>query len=124
MNSLIEEAKFRSRRGLNELDLVLEPFAKIKLESLEHGELESYLELMSWEDNDLADVILYGKSCENLDLQKLITKIIDFFSEPLISAKCSDPSSKFSYILILYFWFLTLISDVFFNLTNFSFFKR
>ena len=43
--------------------------------------LESYLELMSWEDNDLADVILYGKSCENLDLQKLITKIIDFFSE-------------------------------------------
>ena len=81
MNSLIEEAKFRSRRGLNELDLVLEPFAKIKLESLEHGELESYLELMSWEDNDLADVILYGKRCENLDLQKLITKIIDFFSE-------------------------------------------
>ncbi len=81
MNSLIEEAKFRSRRGLNELDLVLEPFAKIKLDSLKQIELESYLELMSWEDNDLADVILYGKTCENTDLQKLITKIIDFFSE-------------------------------------------
>ena len=60
MNSLIEEAKFRSRRGLNELDLVLEPFSKIKLDSLKQIELESYLELMSWEDNDLADVILYG----------------------------------------------------------------
>jgi len=81
MNSLIEEAKFRSRRGLNELDLVLEPFAKIKLDSLEQTELESYLELMSWEDNDLADVILYGRTCENMDLQKLIKKIIDFFSE-------------------------------------------
>ena len=81
MNNLIEEAKFRSRRGLNELDLVLEPFAKIELESLEQAELESYLELMSWEDNDLADVILYGKSCENLDLQRLISKIINFFSE-------------------------------------------
>ena len=81
MNSLIEEAKFRSRRGLNDLDLVLEPFAKIKLESLEHGELESYLELMSWEDNDLADAILYGKACEDKELQNVITKIIDFFSE-------------------------------------------
>tara|TARA_B100000989_G_scaffold117220_1_gene86241 strand:+ start:329 stop:577 length:249 start_codon:yes stop_codon:yes gene_type:complete len=81
MNSILEEAKFRSRRGLNELDLVLEPFAKIELESLEQAELESYLELMSWEDNDLADVILYGKSCENLDLQRLISKIINFFSE-------------------------------------------
>ena len=81
MNSILEEAKFRSRRGLNELDLVLEPFAKIELQSLEQAELESYLELMSWEDNDLADVILYGKSCENLDLQRLISKIINFFSE-------------------------------------------
>ena len=51
------------------------------MDSLEQIELESYLELMSWEDNDLADVILYGKTCENTDLQKLITKIIDFFSE-------------------------------------------
>ena len=81
MNSLIEEAKFRSRRGLNELDLVLEPFAKIKLESLEHGELESYLELMSWEDNDLADVILYGKRCEGEKLQSIVLKIINFFDE-------------------------------------------
>ena len=81
MNSILEEAKFRSRRGLNELDLVLEPFAKIELDSLEQAELESYLELMSWEDNDLADVILYGKNCENSELQRLISKIINFFSE-------------------------------------------
>ena len=81
MNDLIEEAKFRSRRGLNELDLVLEPFSKNNLNNLNPRELESYLEILSWEDNDLADVILYGKVCKDKELQNVITKIIDFFSE-------------------------------------------
>ena len=57
MRRSIEEAKFRSRRGLNELDLVLEPFSKQALNNLSEDELDLYLELMSWEDNDLADVI-------------------------------------------------------------------
>ena len=61
MNDLIEEAKFRSRRGLNELDLVLEPFSKNNLHKLNSKELESYLEILSWEDNDLADAILMAK---------------------------------------------------------------
>ena len=81
MNDLIEEARFRSRRGLNELDLVLEPFSKNNLHKLNLKELESYLEILSWEDNDLADAILYGKAGEDKDLQNVITKIIDFFSE-------------------------------------------
>ena len=81
MKDLIEEARFRSRRGLNELDLVLEPFSKNNLLKLNSKELESYLEILSWEDNDLADAILYGKACEDKELQNVITKIIDFFSE-------------------------------------------
>ena len=48
MNDLIEEARFRSRRGLNELDLVLEPFSKNNLHKLKPKELESYLEILSW----------------------------------------------------------------------------
>ena len=67
MNDLIEEARFRSRRGLNELDLVLEPFSKNNLHKLNLKELESYLEILSWEDNDFADAILYGKACEDKD---------------------------------------------------------
>ena len=81
MRRSIEEAKFRSRRGLNELDLVLEPFSKQELNNLSEDELALYLELMSWEDNDLADVILYGKRCESEKLQSITLKIINFFDE-------------------------------------------
>ena len=81
MRRSIEEAKFRSRRGLNELDLGLEPFSKQALNNLSEDELDLYLELMSWEDNDLADVILYGKRCEGEKLQSIVLKIINFFDE-------------------------------------------
>ena len=81
MRRSIEEAKFRSRRGLNELDLLLAPFSKQALNNLSEDELDLYLELMSWEDNDLADVILYGKRCEGEKLQSIVLKIINFFDE-------------------------------------------
>ena len=40
---------------------------------------------------------------------------------PLIRAKCSDPSNKFSNILILNLLFLTIMLDVFFSFINFSY---
>ena len=40
---------------------------------------------------------------------------------PLIKAKCSDPSNKFSYILIKYLLPLTSMFDFFLSLINFSF---
>ena len=60
---------------------MLEPFSKQALDNLSEDELALYLELMSWEDNDLADVILYGKRCEGEKLQSIVLKIINFFDE-------------------------------------------
>jgi succinate dehydrogenase flavin-adding protein (antitoxin of CptAB toxin-antitoxin module) len=46
------------RRGLLELDLVLERFVARHLETLNAGQTEVFKELLAYEDNDLLDMIM------------------------------------------------------------------
>ena len=78
---LVDKAKFKSRRGLNELDQILVPFVTKKFQQLEELEKILFLELLEFEDIDLADLILYKKIKSSDRFKKIITKIIEFSSE-------------------------------------------
>ena len=78
---LLDKAKFKSRRGLNELDQILVPFVTKKFQQLEELEKILFLELLEFEDVDLADLILYKKIKPSEKFKKIILKIIKFSSE-------------------------------------------
>ena len=78
---LLEKAKFKSRRGLNELDQILVPFVNREFENLQDLEKLNFIELLEFEDVDLADLILYGKAKATEKYEEIILKIIKFSSE-------------------------------------------
>ena len=78
---LLDKAKFKSRRGLNELDQILVPFVNEKFQQLDETDKILFLELLESEDVDLADLILYKKIKSSEKFKKIITKIIEFSSE-------------------------------------------
>ena len=78
---LLDKAKFKSRRGLNELDQILVPFVTEKFQQLDQIDKILFLELLEFEDVDLADLILYRKIKSSEKFKKIITKIIEFSSE-------------------------------------------
>ena len=78
---LLDKAKFKSRRGLNELDQILVPFVTKKFQQLEELEKILFLELLEFEDIDLADLILYKKIKSSEKFKKIISKIIEFSNE-------------------------------------------
>tara|TARA_A100001015_G_scaffold709_1_gene968 strand:+ start:118 stop:381 length:264 start_codon:yes stop_codon:yes gene_type:complete len=78
---LLDKAKFKSRRGLNELDQILVPFVQNEFNSLEEKEKFLLVELLEFEDVDLADLILYRKIEPEIKFEEIILKIIKFSSE-------------------------------------------
>ena len=78
---LLDKAKFKSRRGLNELDQILVPFVTEKFQRLDEIDKILFLELLEFEDVDLADLILYKKIKSSEKFKKIIIKIIEFSSE-------------------------------------------
>ena len=78
---LLDKAKFNSRRGLNELDQILVPFVNREFENLQDLEKLNFIELLEFEDVDLADLILYGKAKATEKYEEIILKIIKFSSE-------------------------------------------
>ena len=59
MESLRNEINFRSRRGLQELDILLKRFLEKHLSNLEESSLKVLIEILDMEDNDLADLLIY-----------------------------------------------------------------
>ena len=59
MESLRNEINFRSRRGLQELDILLKRFLEKHLSNLEESSLKALIEILDMEDNDLADLLIY-----------------------------------------------------------------
>jgi len=49
--------RWRSRRGLLELDLVFERFLADRFDALDARQLEAYRRLLAWPDNDLLDAV-------------------------------------------------------------------
>ena len=52
------KVRWHCRRGLLELDLILEQFNGRHLASLDAGQLERFKELLAFPDNDLLDLVM------------------------------------------------------------------
>lgn len=56
-----ERIRWRSRRGLLEMDIILERFLAKEWDALSESEKSIYVEILDLSDNDLSDLI-YGRA--------------------------------------------------------------
>jgi len=76
MESLRNEINFRSRRGLQELDILLKRFLEKNLSNLEESSLKVLIEILDMEDNDLADLLIYKTETPKEAHRAIIKKIL------------------------------------------------
>jgi|TARA_B100001939_G_scaffold150543_1_gene130192 succinate dehydrogenase flavin-adding protein (antitoxin of CptAB toxin-antitoxin module) len=76
MESLRNEINFRSRRGLQELDILLKRFLEKHLSNLEESSLKELIEILDMEDNDLADLLIYKTETPKEAHRAIIKKIL------------------------------------------------
>ncbi len=67
-----DRIKWHCRRGLLELDLVLERFVQRHLDSLDAGQTEVFKELLAYEDNDLLDMVMGRADPVNTQLNAVL----------------------------------------------------
>ena len=81
VSELLNKAKFKARRGLNELDKILVPFVEKNFLSLNETKVKQLFELFEIDDVSLADIIIYKKKDYPEDLKEIFEDIMHFFSE-------------------------------------------
>ena len=78
MNSnLYKKAYFLSRRGLQELDLVLTPFVEERFSKLKQEDKVSFLELLENNDMDLMDWIINEKPTPK-EFNNIVIQVKDY----------------------------------------------
>jgi antitoxin CptB len=68
----LERARWRCRRGLLELDIVLQRFMDSYYVKLDEAELRQFEILLDLPDNDLWDMIALKKEAEDMRLQPVL----------------------------------------------------
>ena len=81
MSDLLNKAKFKARRGLNELDKIFVPFVEKRFISLKNSQIDQLFELFELDDVSLADIIIYKKMDYPNELREIFEEIFDFYSE-------------------------------------------
>ena len=66
---------WRCRRGLLELDLVLQNFVNTQFEQLNLNELTAFDALLEWPDNDFWDAINHPDGIADASIRSVIDKI-------------------------------------------------
>lgn len=67
-----ERIKWHCRRGLLELDLMLQRFVTRHLDGLDADQTEVFKELLAYEDNDLLDMVMGRAEPVNEDLSAVL----------------------------------------------------
>jgi antitoxin CptB len=70
--SELNRIRWRCRRGLLELDLILTTFLDQRFDSLTEHQKAQFVQLIDNSDNDLWDLIANKKSSANHDLREII----------------------------------------------------
>ena len=70
--SELDRVRWHCRRGLLELDLILERFTKRHLEQLDKDKLIQFKELLALDDNELLDLIMLRTELEDARLAPLL----------------------------------------------------
>ena len=81
MSNLLNKAKFKARRGLNELDKIFVPFVEKRFLSLDNTKVNQLFELLEIDDVSLADIIIYKKTKYPDELKEIFEQIFEFYSE-------------------------------------------
>jgi succinate dehydrogenase flavin-adding protein (antitoxin of CptAB toxin-antitoxin module) len=72
---VLERLRWRSRRGLLELDLILTRFLQTKLETLSHDEIGIFEEVLRLSDNDFLDLLMGRAECLDQRIKPMIDMI-------------------------------------------------
>jgi succinate dehydrogenase flavin-adding protein (antitoxin of CptAB toxin-antitoxin module) len=81
VSDLLNKAKFKARRGLNELDKIFVPFVEQRFISLNTSQVDQLFELFEIDDVSLADMIIYKKMDYPNELNEIFEEIFEFYSE-------------------------------------------
>ena len=71
----LERLKWRSRRGLLELDLVFEKFWAGRGQEMDAAEAAALERLLLLPDNDLLDLVMGRRACEESELRGVLDKL-------------------------------------------------
>jgi antitoxin CptB len=74
----INRMRWASRRGMLELDLVLEPFVTARYAGLSERDRLCFQELMRCEDQDLFGWFLRREQPEDEELAAIVNQVLDF----------------------------------------------
>lgn len=74
----INRMRWAARRGMLELDLVLEPYVRARYATLDQADRAHFQALMLEEDQDLFAWFLRREQPQNPELAKIVGKILDF----------------------------------------------
>jgi antitoxin CptB len=77
-NEEINRMRWASRRGMLELDLVLEPFVVARYAALDEGDRLRFQQLMRCEDQDLFAWFLRRERPEDEELRGIVSKVLEF----------------------------------------------
>lgn len=67
-----------ARRGMLELDLLLEPFVRHRYASLGEGDRQRFQRLLHCEDQQLYAWFLQRERPEEEELQRIVTRVLEF----------------------------------------------
>lgn len=74
--------RWASRRGMLELDLVLEPFVVARYPGLDERDRQRFQQLMTSEDQDLFAWFLGREQPDSEELVAIVNKVLDFARTP------------------------------------------
>ena len=72
---IFERLRWRSRRGLLELDLILTRFLETKLAALSQQEVTMFDEVLRLPDNDFLDLLMGRVQCRDHNIKPMIDMI-------------------------------------------------
>jgi len=78
----LNRMRWAARRGMLELDLVLEPFVTARYASLDERDRERFRQLMICEDQDLFSWFLRREQPADEELAAIVSQILEFARTP------------------------------------------
>ena len=81
MSNEINRIKWKCRRGMREIDLLLREFSKKSIKNLSNKDLSLFDEILDYDDQKLYDFIFKNQSIGNKDHESFIIKNLKNFTE-------------------------------------------
>ena len=78
----INRMRWASRRGMLELDLVLEPFVATRYAALDERDRQRFQLLMACEDQDLFTWFMRREQPDDEELAAIVSTVLDFARTP------------------------------------------